>query len=383
MPRPATNPEMRKSAICFAQRCITLTGLDDDIIPKKGRFSPFEFFCKVFPACVKSSDGGVSAHGITQAAFNKALINDLGFADGMRSPFRNTEAARTGMKSSRHYLRCRWISPAEYAALPLDQRDAMFPDGTFDPEGDALLSSLLGDAFAWSQTIGAAGRGGDRSRARRDSASAPASVCGAAARAGHAPEPPSSSKSESGALSALLALASSPPATRAASPAPCETPPREADGDKGAARNTPDPMDIASLVTSSMSSTPSPSPVPSHHASPSADARRTCSPLGEPLCAAPTPIDTAISRKRGFEFAAAHDVQIPMRALVHLLQEAKRQCRGWQGGEAEGEWQQLASLSQAMRLGGLAVFNKQHQAQGAPTLPSISPAVQAREATLC
>jgi len=93
---------MRTYALSFARGFIKVTGFDDDIIPKKGRwetrarrscppwpppcvtahplslrilsrrFSPFEFFCAVFPACVKSSDGGGSAHGITQVAIGRA-----------------------------------------------------------------------------------------------------------------------------------------------------------------------------------------------------------------------------------------------------------------------------------------------------------------------
>jgi hypothetical protein len=49
-----------------------------------------------------------------QAAFNKIMTHGLGFVDGMRNPFRNTDAAQQGiMMSSRYYLRCRWAHELE------------------------------------------------------------------------------------------------------------------------------------------------------------------------------------------------------------------------------------------------------------------------------
>jgi hypothetical protein len=49
-----------------------------------------------------------------QAAFNKIMTNDLGFVDGMRNPYRNTECAQQGVVlSARYYLRCRWAAEDE------------------------------------------------------------------------------------------------------------------------------------------------------------------------------------------------------------------------------------------------------------------------------
>mmetsp|Transcript_4963 Transcript_4963/g.11587 ORF Transcript_4963/g.11587 Transcript_4963/m.11587 type:complete len:407 (-) Transcript_4963:55-1275(-) len=381
MPRPATDPEMREYALSFAKRFIKVTGLDNDIIPKKGRFSPFGFFCKVLPACVKVGDGGSSAHGITQAAFNKALINELGFTDGMRSTLRNTEAARTGMSSSRHYLRCRWITPVEFAALPAEQVASMFPPpthrfpgGVLDPKHHDVLVCLLGEAFKWSQTIGAAGRGGDRSRAARGGcACLAASTARSSAKSSPSPSTESeggsleadSSKSECGALAALLALASSQPTSShpiiSHSPSPCppeapaSPPTSEVSGDASfKPRSSPDPMDIASLVTAPPSSSPSPSPpspASSQHSSPAGEhwqRSQSFSPLSPTTVglagAAPNP------RKRGTHCldAAEHHAS-SLDALVQLVN--KRHCHqgGLGGGGLPCDWQSLLLASEALR----------------------------------
>ena len=88
-----------------------------------------------------------------QAGFNKIMINEMNFSDGMRNPFRNTSQAHTGMPSSRHFLCCRWRNP-EAAEAFLSH---------MPPAKAELMRKLLKDVLDWTNSIGVAGRGGDRS----------------------------------------------------------------------------------------------------------------------------------------------------------------------------------------------------------------------------
>ena len=87
-----------------------------------------------------------------QAGFNKIMINDMSFVDGMRNPLRNTSQAHTGMPSSRHFLCCRWRHP-EKSEIYLAK---------LSPAKSDMMRKLLWEAFEWTRTIGVAGRGGDR-----------------------------------------------------------------------------------------------------------------------------------------------------------------------------------------------------------------------------
>jgi len=85
---------------------------DDDILPKKGPFSPFHTFSRLFMEHTDVRNGGAALQGVTRACFNK--MAGLRFSQGLRSPSRNGNPghlAQDHLKLALHFLRARWRDP--------------------------------------------------------------------------------------------------------------------------------------------------------------------------------------------------------------------------------------------------------------------------------
>eukprot|EP00283_Hemiselmis_rufescens_P007792 CAMPEP_0173432634 /NCGR_PEP_ID=MMETSP1357-20121228/10365_1 /TAXON_ID=77926 /ORGANISM="Hemiselmis rufescens, Strain PCC563" /LENGTH=172 /DNA_ID=CAMNT_0014397257 /DNA_START=215 /DNA_END=730 /DNA_ORIENTATION=+ len=157
MPRRPTSNDAVKHARFFLEAFIERTDSQDHILPKNDEFSPFSGFCRVFPQFAKKKDGGSATDGVSRAAFNKVCLEY--FEEGMRKPARNGNPGALGSnlaQQRRHFLRGRWLDPAEGSDLKMLEELMSQLSGEQQRDAEALLV----DYSRWKP--GPAGRGGER-----------------------------------------------------------------------------------------------------------------------------------------------------------------------------------------------------------------------------